>query len=124
VDKNYDMISLCYFYSSKEKGNHMTKLIVRDAAGNVIEEKPRGKGRNPAGSWVDKDGNLNVQQKPVKTEVMYVTINPDGSVTKETKGRGRPRNDYVLATGGEHKGNLVKTVTAAPATLATDPASV
>jgi hypothetical protein len=116
---------LSFLFSEKEKGNPMTKLIVRDAAGNVIEEKPRGKGRNPAGAWVDKDGNLNVQQKPVKTGVMYVTINPDGSVTKEAKGRGRPRNDYVLAIDGEYKGNLVKTVTAvAPITPTTDPASV
>lgn len=98
----------------------MAKLIVHDASGKVIEEKVRGKGRNPAGSWLDKDGNLNVQQKLVKTEVMYVTINPDGTVTKEAKGRGRPRNDYVLATDGDYKGNLVKT---SPAPV-TDPASV
>lgn len=88
--------------------------IYVDANGAEISRSPMTKGRAPAGATKDADGNWVCPPKAEKQveTVSYITIETNGTVIRETKGRGRTRAGYTLATEGEHAGNWVKVLTA------------
>jgi hypothetical protein len=97
-------------------------VIFQDAQGAEIGRKPMGRGRPPRDSVVDADGNRIVKnatkaadgsfelpQAPVaKTDIFYVTVDANGNeVSRESKGRGRPRPGYVRHEKGAFAGHWV-----------------
>jgi len=76
--------------------------------GTERERKPLGRGRHPAGSHKDADGNLVCPhvEKAQKPAVYYITLNAEGDeVKREQKGRGRQRGNFELQDGGDYDGH-------------------
>jgi hypothetical protein len=105
----------------------MAEKIYLDADGNEARREKAGRGRPPKGSHRDADGNLVipfVSEEDAEAAVVvspeYVVLDHEGNeVTREAKGRGRPKRGFEKQTEGEHKGHWVS-VLEAPEVTATE----